>query len=206
MPIKVAVIGSGVGAASTCYFLKKLLHEKVHIEVFERSPHIGGRTESIRIDGQNMELGAGIAYSGNRYIKGWAKEFGLVEVKPPKNKFGLWNGDNFVFKESSISALTAVKIVDRYGSDLLSLRTAVYEATSKFDKIYGLQEDGVCFDTAGDLWRHLGLHTYTQQSFKEAMASKLSPSSKLLSELMFAVNKVNYNQSNDVNALAGIGE
>mmetsp|Transcript_1783 Transcript_1783/g.3361 ORF Transcript_1783/g.3361 Transcript_1783/m.3361 type:complete len:458 (+) Transcript_1783:267-1640(+) len=151
-----------------------------------------------------MELGAGIAYSGNRYIKGWAKEFGLVEVKPPKNKFGLWNGDNFVFKESSISALTAVKIVDRYGSDLLSLRTAVYEATSKFDKIYGLQEDGVCFDTAGDLWRHLGLHTYTQQSFKEAMASKLSPSSKLLSELMFAVNKVNYNQSNDVNALAGI--
>lgn len=61
-------------------------------------------------------------------------------------------------------------------------------------------------NTTGDLWRHLGLYTYTQQSFKEAMALKLSPSSKLLSELMFAVNKVNYNQGNNINALAGIGE
>jgi hypothetical protein len=57
----------------------------------------------------------------------------------------------------------------------------------------------------GDLWRRLELFDYTQRSFREAMTAELSPSSLLLKELMFAVNKVNYNQSNDINALAGIG-
>jgi hypothetical protein len=69
--------------------------------------------------------------------------------KPPKNKFGLWNGERFVFKESSINALTAVKMVNRYGSDLLSLRSLVYSAKDKFDRIYELQDEGECFETPG---------------------------------------------------------
>ncbi len=31
-------------------------------------------------------------------------------------------------------------------------------------------------------------------------------SPKLVDEFLFAVNKVNYNQSNEINALAGMGE
>jgi prenylcysteine oxidase/farnesylcysteine lyase len=149
MPIRVAVVGSGIAAASSSYFLKQQLKDDVHIEVFERSPHIGGRTESLRVDGHNMELGAGIAYSGNKYMQKWVKEFNLEKTKPPNNKFGLWNGESFVFKESSISAFTAVKMVDRYGSDLLALRSTVYDALTKFDGIYDLQDKGERFDTAG---------------------------------------------------------
>ena len=101
MPIKVAVVGSGIAAASTCYFLKKELKENIHIDVYEQHGRLGGRTESIVVDGHNMELGAGIAYGGNKYMVNWTKEFGLVKKKPPKNEFGLWNGERYVFKESS---------------------------------------------------------------------------------------------------------
>jgi hypothetical protein len=51
----------------------------------------------------------------------------------------------------------------------------------------------------------VGLFEYTQQSFRAVMSAQLSPFSLLQQELMFAVNKVNYNQGNDINALAGLG-
>ncbi len=64
MVISVAIIGSGVAAASTCYYLKKQ-NPNIHIEVFESSSEIGGRTNSVNIGGFNAEVGAGIAFTVN---------------------------------------------------------------------------------------------------------------------------------------------
>jgi hypothetical protein len=49
------VIGSGIGAASTCYFLNKLFVRNVHIDVFESAKHVGGRSESIKSMEQAVE-------------------------------------------------------------------------------------------------------------------------------------------------------
>ena len=118
-------------------------------DVFESQNHIGGRTESTTINGSSMELGAGIAYSGNKYMSGWVDEFGLEKRKPPEDIFGLWNGKQFVFQKSKSSNVTAAKLFARYGSDLLVLRSAVYELLAKFDDIYPAQEIGRCFETPG---------------------------------------------------------
>jgi protoporphyrinogen oxidase len=66
--IRVAVVGSGIGAASTCYFLNKMFKDsqqsdQIHIEVFESASHVGGRSEAVKIGERNMEIGAGIAYT-----------------------------------------------------------------------------------------------------------------------------------------------
>jgi len=204
MPLSVAIVGSGIGAASTCYFLNKLFEGNIKIDVYESESSVGGRSMPMKVDGRNMEVGAGIAYSGNKYISDWAKQFNLERTKPSGNKFGLWNGSNFVFEECKMDNLTPVKIVTRYGRDLYTLRSTVYSTLEKFNKIYKVQDDGTSFESAADLWKHLGLFEYTQKSFKDEMCSRLSSNSKLLSELMFAVNKVNYNQSNNINALAGL--
>jgi hypothetical protein len=147
--VTVAVIGSGIGAASTCYFLNKLFDGNAHIDVFESAKHVGGRSESINVNGTNMELGAGIAYSGNKYISDWTNEFGLVKRKPADNIFGIWDGQHFVFQKCDSSTLTVAKMVARYGSDLYTLRTSVYDLLNKFNAIYPAQESGKCFETPG---------------------------------------------------------
>lgn len=147
--VTVAVIGSGIGAASTCYFLNKLYDGNVQIDVFESANHVGGRSESIKVNGISMELGAGIAYSGNKYISDWTNEFGLVKRKPVDNIFGIWDGEHFVFKKVESSTLTAAKMVARYGTDLYTLRTSVHKLLEKFNGIYPSQEAGKCFETPG---------------------------------------------------------
>lgn len=102
-------------------------------------------------------------------------------------------------------------MIDRYGlSDLLTFKQEVLRTTKQFEKIYSTQAAGISFETPEELWNHLGLKELTQKSFQEEMSSKLSKKSSsgslLIREMLFAVNKVNYNQSNDINALAGMGE
>jgi hypothetical protein len=62
----------------------------------------------------------------------------------------------------------------------------------------------VMIDTA-DLWKSVGLLEATQQHFDTTVAKVLSPNSLLQKELMFAVNRVNYNQNASMNYLAGMG-
>ena len=56
-----------------------------------------------------------------------------------------------------------------------------------------------------DLWGSVGLRYATQTRFDDIMATKLSPNSLLQKELMFAINRVNYNQNKSLNYLAGTG-
>jgi hypothetical protein len=105
--------------------------------------------------------------------------------------------------------LTALKMVDRYGyGDLTTFKNAVTDATRRFDQLYALQSAGVSFESPEELWSMVGLKDLTQISFSEEMTSRLSssPSGKaLVQEMLYAVNRVNYNQSNSINALAGMG-
>lgn len=62
------------------------------------------------------------------------------------------------------------------------------------------------FETPEELWEKIGLKELTQKTFQEEMASRFSPAgTTLIQEMLYAVNKVNYNQSNAINALAGMG-
>ncbi len=48
---RIAIIGSGIGSASVCYYLNDLFKEKVEICVFESENKIGGRNLSMEING-----------------------------------------------------------------------------------------------------------------------------------------------------------
>jgi hypothetical protein len=106
--------------------------------------------------------------------------------------------------------LTALKMVDRYGyADLSAFKAVVTKTTRQFDQIYSLQSAGVAFESPEELWSRLGLKELTQRSFEEEMSSRLSSSASaraLVQEMLFAVNKVNYNQTNAINGLAGMGQ
>lgn len=202
--LSVAVIGSGVGALSTCYYLKKIFKDKVSIDVFEKNDRIGGRTMPMTVNGHNFELGAAIAITDNKYINNWADEFKLNKCENQSNNFGLWNGQRFTFQESSYSLITLYSLFCRYGYDLISLKSLTSTALSRFNNIYKMQENGIAFETPQELWRSLNLHDYTSVSFNQLMSENLSKNALLTTELLSAINRVNYNQTNELNALAGL--
>jgi hypothetical protein len=135
----------------------------------------------------------------------WVKEFNFPHQVTHSGTFGLWNGDSFVYKEVNKGYLSSLKLMLRYGYDLYAMRGVVQSAIKKFDVIYDAQEKGIAFEDSKSLWQYSGLYEYTQRTFKDVMSECIPTTSMLLKELLYACNKVNYNQDNDINGLAGLG-
>ena len=69
-----------------------------------------------------------------------------------------------------------------------------------------MQANGTAFDTPEQLLQRLGLLALTQQSFSTFLAESLggdTGSQRYAEEFIAAVNRVNYNQGNGINALVG---
>ena len=66
-----------------------------------------------------------------------------------------------------------------------------------------VQEQGLAFERPEDLWKAVGLYELTQTSVATYLRGE-GLSQRIISELVAAVNRVNYNQGNTLNALAGV--
>jgi len=203
----IAIIGGGVGGASTSYYLRRLLGEDVDLDVYERSPFVGGRTRSVQVDGKFVELGASIIYTGNRTAKLLAEEAGLTQVPPggaANGRLGLYDGRGIVFVEASNQWLFVWDLLWRYGLQVLWTPRIVSRVLDRWNKIYDELDAGRSFRHPLDMLDTVGLGDLTKVSFESYMLQEFgTEDSKYLREMLHAVNKVNYNSSNDLNALSG---
>lgn len=87
---------------------------------------------------------------------------------------------------------------------MFRLRDQVKSTLVNFEQIYKLQEKGEVFRHSADLWKAVNLHGLTEISFQQFADTQLSKESRLASEFLAGVNRVNYNQGNEINALAGL--
>jgi prenylcysteine oxidase/farnesylcysteine lyase len=187
---KVAIIGGGIGGAATSFFLQE---QGVEVTVFERSEEVGGRSASVPYPGSSreqkmMEIGAGILYTGNKYLYNMSLQLGLHHLASPPRSFGLWDGDSFAFRSGSTKLRTKILLLWRYGLSLLRLSKIVKGRLSDFNKIYELQMQGRAFDKPEDLWGAVGLYSLTQTSI-EAYLQRQGLSKRIRSELVAAVNR-----------------
>ena len=92
------------------------------------------------------------------------------------------------------------------------MKRMVREFFTKFNRIYelqaaaGPQQVPTTFNTPEALWGGLGLLEATRVTFDAHVRATLGEgrgATLLRTELMHAVNKVNYNQGNELNALTG---
>ena len=129
------------------------------------------------------------------------QEFEIKKGYIPDNSLGLWGGRAFIINGN----FSSFKILRRYAVDYISLRGLVFDAISRFNKLYSAQDKGQCFNTPAELLHHCGLGDYVEERFDSLIKRSLRGNGLMLPELMFAANKVNYNQGNSINALAGLG-
>ncbi|KAF9922602.1 hypothetical protein FBU30_007271 [Linnemannia zychae] len=135
----VAIIGAGAGGASTAFYLQKFLepdgeplhkHQLLHpttITIFDQSDKIGGRCQVFTTTNPaqpeknlpeqelQIEVGASIFVDVNHHLVDSAKEFGLKSKKLDDELLAIWDGDEFIFVESSWRFWNILKGLGRWG-------------------------------------------------------------------------------------------
>jgi len=70
-----AIIGGGIGGASTSHFLTELFNGTLDIDLYEAKT-IGGRLATIKIDKDEVEAGGSIIHPKNMYMQRFLKLLG----------------------------------------------------------------------------------------------------------------------------------
>ncbi len=100
-----------------------------------------------------------------------ADALGLERVDPSAGRadtpFSIHNGHEFVFQQSSWSAVTLCRMISRYGLSYFWLQQAAKGVLKKFLQIYGLQQSRTAFERPEDLMAAIGLYNLTQHTMTQ---------------------------------------
>eukprot|EP00111_Clytia_hemisphaerica_P007350 TCONS_00021383-protein len=206
---RAAVIGGGIGGASTCYFLRKLLGDSIDIDVYEKDDRLGGRLNTLDVNGQTVECGGTYILKGHRYMVQFAEDTDS-ETNDVLNdaKMRVWNGESLINLPSSMWWVDLVKTTWRYGPlNLWRLDNTIDFVDKSFKRIYNLQEEGVSFETVPEMFSAMDetqqLFEFTQKSFQQVMREKNIHDS-VTNELINPIIRWNLGQdADDVNGLVG---
>ncbi|ELT89696.1 hypothetical protein CAPTEDRAFT_193688 [Capitella teleta] len=198
-----AIVGAGIGGASSAFFLNALLENEGQIDVFERSD-IGGRLATTVINGQEYETGGSIIHPRNRYLVNFTRDLGLRERERPDGRLGIFDGETMVFDGSSHTLMMVAQLVWHYGWDVFNIQNYVKDILKDFSKIYEHQENGYSFTTVEKLLSSMNpsfldkMKHSTYEEFKEH-----GYSNSFIEQLVRGGLRSNYGQNDDIQAFVG---
>lgn len=204
----IAAIGAGIGGSSSSHFLRELFGSEATIDVFEASDRIGGRLDTIEIDGKRFESGGSIIHPDNKYMGDFVKLLGLKKLKSsePSALLGIYNGKEFSFYGSRWKLVNYIKLIWRYGLfDLYTMDKFITNMLKNFSNIYKLQQNQEAFESVPEMLKAMGgeeFYEYTQKTTRQTL-EEIGLKSRLIDELVTAVMRVNYGQDVTLNGFAG---
>ncbi|KAH0365469.1 putative prenylcysteine lyase, partial [Aureobasidium melanogenum] len=200
----VAIIGAGSAGSSTAYFLRKYSQERgipINITVYERDGHIGGRSTTVGVygDEQNpVELGASIFVEVNHNLVDAAKEFnlstsGIRELSTEGPVLGIWNGRDFVYVQSAGGSWwDTAKLFWKYGLAPLKTVKLMKATVAKFLKMY--EEPYFPWKSLSQVAYELGL-TAATASTGEQFLDQNGIGKLFAQDIIQASTRVNYAQN-----------
>ena len=175
-PLRIAIIGSGVGGASTAYFLRELLNKynkdrSTTIDMYEKNNYVGGRVKSVNLEAYSggtykKDIGATIMIKQNQYMHHFATQLlGLKMIyegdsNDPNSALGFAFFDEPRGKLSPVwdERFGTLKLIKQWGFlHFFNLMRCAREFVANFGKIYELQATEQSFENAIDLWTALNL-------------------------------------------------
>ncbi|KAF8926057.1 hypothetical protein BGZ47_002919 [Haplosporangium gracile] len=221
----VAIIGAGAGGSSTAFYLQKLLqpegeplhkHQLLHpttITIFDQSDKIGGRcqvffTTNPADPKKNkseeelaIEVGASVFVKVNHHLADSTKEFGLKVKKLDNELLAIWNGDEFLFVESSWKFWSILKGLVRWGIAPIKLNRLLKSTVDSLLQFYSSPESYTSiheFSTAHNL------HTEASILTHEYLESK-GINRQYAQEVIEVATRVNYGSNlDDIHALGAL--
>ncbi|XP_067388457.1 prenylcysteine oxidase 1 [Emydura macquarii macquarii] len=203
-PGRIAIIGAGIGGTSAAYFLRQKFGKDLQIDVFEKGT-VGGRLATINVEGKDYEAGGSIIHPLNLHMKHFVKELGLSVPENHGGLMGIYNGDEFVFEESSWYIINILKLLWHYGLNPLRMNMWVEDILDKFMRIYRYQSHDYAFSSTEGLLHALGGNDFIQmlnQTIDETM-QKAGFSQKFINEVVTPAMRINYGQGTNINGFVG---
>ncbi|CAG8509062.1 3443_t:CDS:2 [Racocetra fulgida] len=197
------VNSAGAGGSSASYWISEAFANSstsIKTTVYEQLSQVGGRALIFNYTRDNtqvlVELGASIFIDANYHMTNSAIKFGLEfinygeELKNPKA--GIWDGDQFVFEQSSSSYWDISKLIWKYGWAPIKVQRLVSATISKFLKTYEFKEPFKSVDSEAERL-HLDLERkFTAQYY----FSELKNINQLyLQHMVEPMSRVNYGQN-----------
>ncbi|NXG49626.1 PCYOX oxidase, partial [Psilopogon haemacephalus] len=199
-----AVIGGGIGGAATAYFLRHKFGTAVRLQVLEKAAP-GGRLHTERLRGAAYEVGGSVIHPLNLHMKHFVQQLGLSAAPAQGSLLGIYNGEDFVFEESSWYLINLLKLLWHYGLNPLRMYMWVEDIMDKFMRVYRYQAHDYAFSSNEKLLHALGGDSFTlllNQTIDEAM-QRAGFSHKFISEMVCPAIRVNYGQGININAFVG---
>ncbi|XP_053320078.1 prenylcysteine oxidase 1-like [Spea bombifrons] len=203
-PNRIAIVGAGIGGSSAAYFLRQKFGKDVQIDVFEKG-EVGGRLATLEIGGAEYEAGGSILHPLNLHMKTFVKELGLSVRMRSDGLGGIYNGEEFVFQESSWFIINFVKMLWYYGLNSLRMYTWVEDMLDKFARIYSYQNLDYSFSTVERLLHSLGGDDFTTRlntSIEETMLNS-GFSVKYINDIVYPAMGVDFGQGLKINGFVG---
>ncbi|CAL1283519.1 unnamed protein product [Larinioides sclopetarius] len=201
---KIGIVGGGIGGTSCAYFLRDLFGEKTKITLFEKDS-VGGRLKVLNVGGNYYEAGGAVIHPSNKHMVDFLRLLALrKKTYANGNKFGIFDGEKFVFQESDWTFITIADYIWRYGFSFFELWKEVKSAVEDFSRIYKLQDEEFAFTTVYGMLEHMnpGFRNLTLETLLSNLQKKSYPK-RLLEELVQSITMVNYGQTYNISAFAG---
>ncbi|RYO94241.1 hypothetical protein DL766_002249 [Monosporascus sp. MC13-8B] len=197
---QVAIIGAGAAGSSAAYHLRRYAEEAgipINITVFEKTPHIGGRTLTVNVYDDPLspvELGASIFIDANHILVNATREFNLSTAKPgtdEKGDLAIWDGNHFVFRQNSNSWgwWNLAKLFWKYGTAPYYTDKLMRETVATFLKLY--KAPYFPFRSLSERAYELGLTKITGLTGEQFLAEN-KIDSKYAHDIVQASTRVNY--------------
>ncbi|CAK9798124.1 Prenylcysteine oxidase-like [Anthophora plagiata] len=201
--VNIAIVGGGIGGASSSHFLTELFKNNVNIDLYEANT-LGGRLATVQINDNEFEAGGSIIHPKNKYMQDFVKLLGLEHKLSHGKRNSIWNGDKIVYEESEWKILSLAKFIYKYGIEPFKLERYVTSIRRNFEKIYELQDAGKSFTSITSFLSTI--NPEFPNSLKTSIEDKLlnlGYSEKLIDELVKASLVVNYGQNTDIHSFVG---
>ncbi|NWW24066.1 PCYOX oxidase, partial [Falcunculus frontatus] len=159
----------------------------------------------LDIEGASYEAGGTVIHPLNLHMKHFVKELGLSAASIQGSLKGIYNGEEFVFEESSWSFINFLKLLWHYGLNSLRVSMWVEDILDKFMRIYRYQMHDYAFSSNERLLHALGGDDFARllnQTIDEAM-QKAGFSQKFINEVVCPVMRGDYGQGVTLNAFVG---
>ena len=205
--LTVAIVGAGIGGASTAHFVREK-YPNATIIVFEKE-RAGGRIKSDDFEGQTVEVGASTWQRNHRYMNSFCSILG-IETKDPRDgrgSYGIWNGKDIVFRQSSSSFKMVLSMIRRYGLSPLYCQSLVSELVDNYNDIYEIVNDPSTYppwESIEEILRHIELYDMSQETMKSVLRDR-GFTAAFIDEMIEGILRNNFGQSSaEVNAMAGL--
>ncbi|MEE6512054.1 hypothetical protein FKM82_018960 [Ascaphus truei] len=172
--------------------------------MFEKGA-VGGRLATVEMKGDEYEAGGSVIHPLNLHMKTFVKELGLSSRPQSGNLVGIYNGEEFVFRESDWFLINIIKLLWYYGLNFLRMYMWVEDVLEKFMRIYRYQTFDYCFSSTETLLHALGGNDFTEKlnmTIDETM-QKAGFSQMFIDEIVAPAMRVNYGQGVRVNGFVG---